>query len=119
MIHARDVAVSDRRFDGVLVPASSLVLLQGCAVEEPFERQRAELHGELAVLREMDAPLNARRNCRNRHSACAESGGSGHAEPRSEVQRNGNARGQFVAIDEIGSLNILIAPVNDPVNASN
>src|SRR6266851_7901006 len=47
-IHSGDVAVGECRFDGVLVPASSLVLLQGCAVEESFERRWAELHGELA-----------------------------------------------------------------------
>jgi hypothetical protein len=32
MIHAGDVAVGERGFDGVLVPASSLVLLQGSAI---------------------------------------------------------------------------------------
>src|SRR6266849_891941 len=92
-IHAGDVAVGERRFDGVLVPASSLVLLQGCAVEESFERRWAELHGELA--------------------GGAESGGSGHAEPRSEVQWHGDSRRQFVPIDEIGSLNRLIAAEYD------
>src|SRR5260370_981908 len=46
MIHAGNVAVGEHRFDGVLVPASSLVLLQGGAIEESFERRRAELDAE-------------------------------------------------------------------------
>jgi len=35
-IHAGDVAVGERRFDGVLVPVPSLVLFQGTAFEESF-----------------------------------------------------------------------------------
>src|SRR6266705_625962 len=42
-IHAHDVAVGERRFDGVLVPVPNLVLFQGTAFEESFERRRAEL----------------------------------------------------------------------------
>src|SRR5258708_8140796 len=44
-IDSCDVAISKRGFDGVLVPATSLVLLQGSAVEESFERRRGGRSG--------------------------------------------------------------------------
>src|SRR6266851_1734745 len=113
-IHAGDVAVGERRFDGVLVPASSLVLLQGCAVEESFERRWAELHGELAGVAGDGSAANQASGIQGIAIAGgAESGGSGHAEPRSEVQWHGDSRRQFVPIDEIGSLNRLIAAEYD------
>src|ERR1700674_99700 len=114
MIHAGDVAVGERGFDGVLVPAPSLVLLQGSAIEKSFERRRAEFDGELAgVARDGIGSDHAGGIVGIAIAGGAESSGSGHPEPRTEVQRNGNARRQFVAIDEIGSLDSLIAAVYD------
>src|SRR5467141_682188 len=113
-IHAGDVAVGERRFDGVLVPVPSLVLFQGTAFEESFERRRAELDGELAgVAGDRSATGQAGGIVGIAIAGAAENGGSGHPEPRTEVQWNGYSWRQFVAIDEIRSLNILIAPVYD------
>src|SRR5258708_6894078 len=109
-IDSCDVAISKRGFDGVLVPATSLVLLQGSAVEESFERRRAELDGELAgVAGDGSGAKQASGIEGFAVPGGAESGGSRHAEPLAKVQRNGNARRQFVTSHEIGSLNILIA----------
>jgi len=66
------------------------------------------------VLREIEAPLaRPAGSVGIAIAGGAENGGSGHAEPRTEMQWNGYSWRQFVAIDEIGSLNILIAPVYD------
>src|SRR5439155_22330618 len=48
MMHSGNVAVGERRLDGVFVAASMLALLPGSATEESFERRRANLDGELA-----------------------------------------------------------------------
>src|SRR3989475_2460291 len=110
-IHAGDVAVGERRFDGVLVPVPSLVLFQGTAFEESFERRRAELDGELAgVAGDRSATGQASGSVGIAIAGGAENGGSGHAEQRTEMQWKGYSWRQFVAIDQIGSLNILIAP---------
>jgi hypothetical protein len=114
MIHAGDVAVGESGFEGVLVPAPSLVLLQGSAVEESFERRRAELDRELASVAGDGSGADLASGSEGIAVARgAKSGGSGHAEPLSEVHWNGDPRREFVAIDEIGSFNILIAAVED------
>src|SRR5216683_6230557 len=109
-IHPGDVAVGDGRFNGVLVPASWLVLFQGSAVEESFERGRAEFKGELtSVARDGNGTDQTGGIVGIPIASGTESSGSGYAEPRTKVQRNGNAGRQFVAVDEVGSLNIFIA----------
>src|SRR2546429_8497953 len=96
-------------------PVPNLVLFQGTAFEESFERRRAELDGELpGVAGDRSTTGQASGSVGIAVAGGAENGGSGHAEPRTEVQWNGYSWRQFVAIDEIGSLNILIAAVYDP-----
>src|SRR2546421_821202 len=113
-IHAHDVAVGERWFDGVLVPVPRLVFFQGAAFEESFERRRAEVDGGLpGGAGDRSTTGQASGSGGNPGAGGAENGGSGHAEPRTEVQWNGYSWRQFVAIDEIGSLNILIAAVYD------
>src|SRR6266704_2138139 len=109
-IHPGHVAVGDSRFNGVLVPVPQLVLVQGSAVKESFERRWAEFKGELTgVARDRNGTDQAGGIVGVPVAGGAEGSGSGDAEPRTEVQRNGNAGRQFVAIDEVGSLNIFIA----------
>src|SRR6266478_1881342 len=84
VIYPGDVTVSKSGFDGVFVPAPHLVLLQRSAIEESFKRGRAEFHREF----------------------------SGVAVDGNRSDQTGGIEGITVAINKIGSLNVLIAAVN-------
>ena len=113
VIYPGDVTVSKSGFDGVFVPAPHLVLLQRSAIEESFKRGRAEFHREFSGV-----AVDGNRSDQTGGiegitvASGAESGRSGHSEPWSEMQWNGYPWRQFVAINKIGSLNVLIAAVN-------
>src|ERR1700722_17337003 len=101
IVYAGDIAVGDRRFDGVLVPFVRLVFVERRAVEKALESGRAEFDGEFAGV--AGDRLAAKLACRIVGIAVvggAERGGCGDAEPGAEVQRHGDFGSEFDARDE-------------------
>ena len=58
IVYAGDVAIGDRRFDGVLVALVRFAFVERGAVEEAFESGRTKLDGKLAGVAVMDWPVS-------------------------------------------------------------
>src|SRR5882724_12463665 len=83
IIYAADVAKRDVGLDGVLVAMARLVFFERCAIEEAFQRWRADFQREFSIV------------ARNRLLAQI----AGGIERRAEVERNRDARREFRPLD--------------------
>src|SRR5438105_13496254 len=100
IVYAADVAERDVGLDGVLVAMARLVFFERCAIEEAFQRWRADFQREFSIVaRDRLLAQIAGGIERRAVAGCARRGGCGDAKPGAEVERNRDARSEFRPLD--------------------
>jgi len=101
IVDAADVAKRDVRLDGVLVAMARLVLFERCAIEEAFQRWRADFQREFSIVaRDRLLAQIAGGIERRAVAGCAHRAGRSNAKPGAEVEWNRDARREFRPLND-------------------
>src|SRR4029077_2923597 len=105
IVNAGDIAISDVRFDGVLVALAKFSLVGRDSLEEAFQRRGTKVESELTVVAHEGLRADDTGGSEGRSViGGAKSGSSRGAEPRAEMERHRHARRELRARNEIWSV---------------